>query len=104
MPVKLIIFIVLSLIMAVFAVKNMDMVEVSFYDLSLNSQNYNVPLLVVILVSFAFGFFLAWIDGWVAKLKLKAAIRRNNRTIEALDEELRKYQKPSLPEYTESDR
>lgn len=80
------------------------MVEVSFYDFSLNSHNYSVPLLIVILVSLAFGFFLAWVDGWVAKMKLKAIIRRNNKTIESLDDELRKYQKPSLPEYTESEK
>ena len=104
MPVKFILFIILSIIVAIFAVKNMDMVEVSFYDFRLNSHDFHVPLLVVILVSLAFGFFLAWIDGWVAKMKLKAIIRQNNKTIESLDEELRKYKKPSLPEYTESDR
>jgi len=104
MPVKFILFIILSIIVAIFAVKNMDMVEVSFYDFSLNSHNFRVPLLVVILVSLAFGFFLAWVDGWVARIKLKAIIRRNDRTIEMLDDELRKYKKPALPEYTESDR
>ena len=103
MPIKFILFIILSIIVAIFAVKNMDMVEVSFYDFSLNSHNFRVPLLIVILVSLAFGFFLAWIDGWVARMKLKAIIRRNDRTIELLDDELRKYKKPSLPEYTESD-
>jgi len=46
-------------------------------------------------VSLAFGFFLAWIDGWVAKMKLKTIIRRNNRMIESLNEELKKYHKPS---------
>ena len=80
------------------------MVEVSFYDFSLNAHNYRVPLLVVILVSLAFGFFLAWIDGFVAKMKLKSIIRRNNKIIESLDEELRKYKKPSLPEYSESEK
>jgi uncharacterized integral membrane protein len=104
MPVKFILFIILSIIVAVFAVKNMGMVEVSFYDFSLNSHNYNVPLLVVILVSLAFGFLLAWIDGCVAKMKLKSIIRRNNKTIETLEGELRKYQKPSLPEYSESEK
>ena len=104
MPVKFIIFIILSIIVAIFAVKNMDMVEVSFYDFRLNSHDFHVPLLVVILVSLAFGFFLAWIDGWIARMKLKAIIRRNDRTIELLDDELRKYKKPSLPEYTESDK
>ena len=104
MPVKFILFIVLSIVVAIFAVKNMDMVEVSFYDFSLNSHDFHVPLLVVILVSLAFGFFLAWIDGWVAKMKLKSIIRRNNRIIESLDEELRRYKKPSLPEYTDSEK
>ena len=104
MPVKFILFIILSIVVAIFAVKNMDMVEVSFYDFSLNSHNFRVPLLIVILVSLAFGFFLAWIDGWVARIKLKAIIRRSDRTIEMLDDELRKYKKPALPEYTESDR
>ena len=104
MPVKFILFIILSIIVAIFAVKNMDMVEVSFYDFTLNSHDFHVPLLVVILVSLAFGFFLAWIDGWIAKMKLKAIIRQNNKTIESLHEELAKHRKPSLPEYTESDR
>ena len=80
------------------------MVEVSFYDFSLNSHDFRMPLLVVILVSLAFGFFLAWIDGWVAKMKLKSIIRRNNKMIESLDEELRKYKKTSLSEYTESEK
>ena len=104
MLVKFILFLTLSVIVAIFAVKNMGMVEVSFYDFSLNSHKYPVPLLVVILVSLAFGFFLAWVDGWVAKMKLKSIIRRNNRTIESLDEELRRYKKPSLPEYTDSEK
>jgi uncharacterized integral membrane protein len=104
MPIKFILFIVLSIIVAVFAYKNLGMVEVNFYDFDLNPQNYSVPLLIVILVSLAFGFLLAWIDGWVAKMKLKSIIRRNNKTIESLDEELKRYKKPSLPEYTESEK
>ena len=85
MPIKFIIFIILSIVVAIFAVKNMDMVEVSFYDFSLNSHDFRVPLLIVILVSLAFGFFLAWIDGRVAKMKLKYIIRRNNKMIDSLD-------------------
>ena len=104
MPVKFIIFIILSIVVAIFAVKNMGIVEVNFYDFSLNPYSYNAPLLVVILASLAFGFFLAWIDGWMAKMKLRSIIRRNNKTIESLDEELRRHKKPSLPEYTESEK
>ena len=104
MPIKFIIFIILSIVVAIFAVKNMDIVEVSFYEFSLNSHDFSVPLLIVILVSLAFGFFLAWIDGWVAKMKLKSIIRRNNKMIETLDEELSTNKKPSLSEYTESEK
>ncbi|MCH7499493.1 MAG: hypothetical protein IH886_05710, partial [Nitrospinae bacterium] len=49
MPVKFIIFIILAIIVSVLAVKNMDLVEVSFYDFYLNSHNVRVPLLVVVL-------------------------------------------------------
>ena len=104
MPVKLIIFVVLSLIVAVFIVKNVAPVELRYYDIYLEPQSVSIPLFLIMLISLAFGFSLAWVDGWVAKMKLKSVIRRNNRTIEALDDELRKYKKPALPEYTESDR
>lgn len=104
MPVKLIIFIILILIFTIFAVKNMGMVEVRFYDFSLNPYSFRMPLVAVISVSLSFGIIIAWIYGWVDKIKLRSIIHRNNRTIEVLDDELRKYKKPTLPEYTESDR
>ena len=104
MPVKFIIFIIHALIISLFAVKNMDLVEVSFYDFHLNSHNVRVPLLVVVLASLAFGFFLAWVDGFIAKMKLRNMIRRNEKTIRTLTDELERYKKPALPEYTESDK
>ncbi len=82
----------------------MDFVEVSFYDFSLQSHDVQVPLLIVVLVSLGIGFFLAWLDGWIAKMKLKAIIRRNDRIIVSLNEELQKYKKPALPESAESER
>ncbi len=102
MPVKIIIFIILVIIFTIFAVKNMDFVEVSFYDFSLNSHDVQVPLLIVVLLSLGLGFLLAWVDGWIAKMKLKAIIRRNDRMIQSLNVELQKYKKPVLPETTES--
>ncbi|MCH6580691.1 MAG: LapA family protein [Nitrospinae bacterium] len=102
MPVKFIIFIILAIIVSVLAVKNMDLVEVSFYDFYLNSHNVRVPLLVVVLASLSFGFFLAWLDGFIAKLKLKATIRRNGKAIQSLTEELERYKKSTLSEHNES--
>ncbi|MCH7651546.1 MAG: DUF1049 domain-containing protein [Nitrospinae bacterium] len=81
---------------------NMDLVEVSFYDFYLNSHNVRVPLLVVVLASLSFGFFLAWLDGFIAKLKLKATIRRNGKAIQSLTEELERYKKSALSEHNES--
>lgn len=103
MPVKIIVFIILVIIFTIFAVKNMDFVEVSFYDFSLNSHDVQVPLLIVVLISLGFGFLLAWVDGWIAKMKLKSTIRRNDRIIQSLNEELLKYRKPALPESSESE-
>ncbi len=102
MPVKFIIFIILAIIVSVLAVKNMDLVEVSFYDFYLNSYNVRVPLLVVVLASLSFGFFLAWVDGFIAKLKLKATIRRHDKTIQSQTEELERYKKSALAEHNES--
>jgi len=104
MPVKIIIFIILVIIFTIFAVKNMDFVEVSFYDFSLQSHDVEVPLLIVVLVSLGIGFFLAWLDGWIARMRLKAIIRRSDKTILALNEELKRFKKPLLPENTESEK
>lgn len=82
----------------------MDFVEVSFYDFSLNSHDVQVPLLIVVLLSLGLGFLLAWVDGWIAKMKLKAIIRRNDKMIQSLNEELQKYKKPVLSETTESEK
>ncbi|MFQ5483184.1 MAG: lipopolysaccharide assembly protein LapA domain-containing protein, partial [Nitrospinaceae bacterium] len=75
-PYKFVLLIVLTLLVVVFAVKNMDLVEISFYDFHLNSRNLRVPLLVVVLCSIAFGFMLSWMSGWISQMKQKALLRR----------------------------
>lgn len=102
---KIVIFVLLALVISIFAVKNMDLVEVSFYDFGLNSVNIKVPLLLVMLGSLGLGFLLAWVEGFFAKMKLKAIIRKNEKTIEALNNELKQLRSQKLPELTEkSDR
>ena len=98
MPVKFIIFIILATFVAIFAVKNLGFVEINYYDFYLNPQIARIPLLVVVLASLSFGFFLAWMDGFIAKLKLKATIRRNDKTIQSMTEELDRFKKPTLSE------
>ncbi len=99
---KIVLFVLLGLIISVFAVKNMEMVEVSFYDFELNSHNIKVPLLIVMLVSLGLGFLLAWIEGFISKLKLKATIRRQEKTIEMLNSDIEKLKTPVIPETTET--
>ncbi len=94
-PFKFILLIIVTLIVVVFAVKNMELVEVSFYDFYLNSHNIKVPLLVVILGSMAFGFSISWISGWMVQVRLKSLIHRKDKTIEELQSQLNEY-KPEL--------
>ncbi|TDJ52364.1 MAG: LapA family protein [Nitrospina sp.] len=87
---KFILIVLFLIVISVFAVKNMDMVEVSFYDFELNSHDIKVPLLIVVLCSLGLGFSLAWIDGLVARMKLRAVIRKHERALENLEIDLEK--------------
>ncbi len=98
--IKIIFVILFAILIAVFAVKNMDLVEVSFYDFHLNSHNIQIPLLIVVLCSLGLGFLIAWISGTFAQLKLRSVIRRQDKTINFLNSELQKLNRPSLPEKT----
>jgi len=95
---KFILIVLFLIIISVFAVKNMDMVEVSFYDFELNSHDVKVPLLIVVLCSLGLGFSLAWIDGLVARMRLRGVIRKHERTIENIESDLEKIKIQSLPE------
>ena len=99
---KFILIVLLLIIISIFAVKNMDMVEVSFYDFELNSHDIKVPLLIVVLCSLGLGFLLAWIDGLVARMKLRAVVRKHERTIESLEIDLEKLKVQSLSEHAEA--
>ncbi|NIQ00884.1 MAG: DUF1049 domain-containing protein [Nitrospinaceae bacterium] len=104
MTFKFILFIILAIFIAIFAVKNMGMVEISFYDFSINPFTIRMPLLVVILISLALGFLVAWLDGWVSRLKLKSTIRRQEKTIESLNDQISKTEQKALPKIGDSGR
>ena len=94
-PFRFVVLIIITLLVVVFAVKNMELVEISFYDFQLNSHNIKVPLLVVILCSIAFGFAIAWISGWWEQLKLRAQIRRQEKIIQDLRDQLDRLKPPA---------
>jgi len=73
--VKIFLLILILLVVVVFAGKNMDTVELSYYDFSLNSHELKLPLLVVIICSGALGFIMAWVSGFIGRLKLNSKIR-----------------------------
>ena len=95
---KFILIVLFLIVISVFAVKNMDMVEVSFYDFELNSHDIKVPLLIVVLCSLGLGFLLAWVDGLVARMRLRGIIRKHERTIENFEIDLEKLKVQGLPE------
>jgi len=101
-PFKLILLIIVALIVVLLALKNIDTVEVSFYDLYFNSHNIHVPLLVVILGSMAFGFTFAWVNGWIERLKYKALLHRKDKTIEELQSQLNEFKPKPTTQTTSS--
>ena len=86
--IKVIVTIVFLIIVAAFAVKNMSPVDLFYYDLSLNIHTLQLPLMIVILVPFGMGFILAYLLGWIDRIKLKTRIHRQNRRIHALEEQV----------------
>jgi len=98
--IKIILAILLAILIAVLAAKNMVTVEVNFYDFNLDTHSIQVPLLMVVLCSVAFGFLIAWVSGIFKSLKLRSAIRRKDKAIDSLNSEIEKLKVPSLPEST----
>lgn len=95
-PFKLVILVVIASIVVLLAINNMETVELSYFDFYFNFHNIKVPLLIVIFGAMAFGFSIAWLSGWFARIKHKALLHRKDKTIEELQEQLNEY-KPKVP-------
>jgi len=89
MPAVKIFFIILfAIIISVFAVKNMNSVEISYYDFRLDSHVFKVPLLVLVICSVCIGFAVAWVGGFFERLKLQSRIRKISKSNQALTQDL----------------
>ncbi len=93
--IKFIISILFLIFIAAFAVVNRHSVEVFYYDLHLAKQMIEAPMIIVGLIPFVLGFLLAWTFTLASQVKSKAAIRRRNRAIASLEQELARLKPPA---------
>ena len=101
--IKFILFILLLIVIASFAVKNMAAVGISYYDFEFQLQTIELPLMVVMLIPLLLGFLIAWVLGLSELFKLKSTIRRQNKSISSMEEELESLKNtPQLPAQAES--
>ncbi|MBT3184750.1 MAG: LapA family protein [Nitrospina sp.] len=101
--IKFILFILLLIVVASFAVQNMTAVGISYYDFEFQPHTIELPLMVVIMIPLILGFLIAWVLGISDLFKLKSTIRRQNRSICSMEEELESLKNtPQLPAQTES--
>ncbi len=101
--IKLIIYFLAAILIGSFAVQNMTAVEVNYYDFRLNLHTLELPLITVVMIPLGLGLLGAWcmwLSSWV---KMKMVIRRQNKTITSMEEELEKLKNtPQLPVQAES--
>jgi uncharacterized integral membrane protein len=101
--IKFILAIILLIVIASFAVQNMDAVVISYYDFKFQLHTVELPLMVVVVMPLILGFLIAWFFGVLERFKLKSRIRTQNRSISSLEEELANLKNiPQLPVQVES--
>ena len=88
---KIIISILLLMIVVTFAVQNMSMVPITYYDLHFQKLTLEVPILVVILGSLLTGFVLAWFVGAFKQMRMRSQLRKSERTVQSLTSKIEKY-------------
>jgi uncharacterized integral membrane protein len=104
MPViKFVLSILLLIVIASFAVKNMGSVELNYYDLQLQLHSIELPLMLVLVIPLVLGLLIAWFMDLFDRFKLKSIIRQQNRSICSMEEELENLKNtPQIPIQVES--
>jgi uncharacterized integral membrane protein len=101
--IKFILYILLFIVIASFAVQNMSSVEMSYYDFKLQLHTIELPLMLMVLIPLVLGFFIAWFLGVLERFKLKSKMRKQTKSISDLEEELGHFKNtPKLPAQAES--
>lgn len=96
--VKIFLLILILLVVVVLAGKNMDTVELSYYDFSLNSHELKLPLLIVIICSGALGFMMAWVSGFIERLKLNSKIRSLEKANQGMVDDRKRLEEAQVKE------
>lgn len=101
--IKFILSIFLLIVIASFAVKNTGTIELNYYDLNLQLHLVELPLMVALVISLVLGFLIAWFIGIFSQFKLKSTIRKQNRYISSMEEEIEGLKNtPQIPTQAES--
>ena len=101
--IKFVLSILLLIVIASFAVKNMGSVEFNYYDLQLQLHSIELPLMVVLVIPLVLGLLIAWFMDLFDRFKLKSIIRQQNRSICSMEEELENLKNtPQIPIQAES--
>ena len=93
--VKYTIFILLVILISLFAAKNMHTVEVYFFNSSSSDNTIKVPTMILISGSFGLGFLIVWFFELFTRFKLKAKLRMQERRIKLLEKEILNQKKTS---------
>ena len=88
--IRIIIFILLLIVVVTFAVQNMGLVSINYYDFKFHKQNFKVPLLIVILGSLFIGFLLAKFGGTVKQIRLRSQLKKSERVTKSLISQIEK--------------
>lgn len=101
--IKLIIYCLAAIVIGAFAVQNMTAVEVNYYDFRFNLHSLELPLVTAVLIPLGLGLFFAWCLWLSSWMKMRMVIRKQNKTISSMEEELGKLRNsPQIPAEVES--
>ena len=88
--IKIIIYFLMAILIGSFAVHNMTSVEINYYDFGLNLHSLELPLVTVVIIPLGLGLLGAWFMWLSSWLQMRMVIRKQNKTILSMEEELDK--------------
>ena len=101
--VKLIFYFLMTILIGSFAVQNMTSVEINYYDFGLNLHSLELPLVTVVIIPLGLGLLGAWFMWLSSWIEMRMVIRKQNKTILSMEEELDKLKNtPQIPVQAES--